>query len=201
MDPLSATLGAGEDRRQRVFQAVRDLLAEQGLRISMDGVAQRAGCSKQTLYAHFGSKQELLKAMVRDNLEQSTGELREGETLQHTLLRFAQSHLERLADPLIVASSQLVIAEAKQYPEEARALFREGAESLLDQLAVWLQAAMERGELRHDDPHYAAELLLSMIIGLDFERQRFAVPVRDAVARRDWADRVVQTFLRTFSPC
>lgn len=80
MDPHSATIGNGEDRRQRVFQAVRDLLAEQGLRISMDAVAQRAGCSKQTLYAHFGSKQELLKGMVHDNLEQTTSELREGES-------------------------------------------------------------------------------------------------------------------------
>ena len=38
---------------------------------------------------------------------------------------------------------------------------------------------MQRGQLRHDDPHFAAELLLGMIVGLDFERQRFAVPHRD----------------------
>jgi AcrR family transcriptional regulator len=199
MDHHSATIGSGEDRRQRVFQAVRDLLAEQGLRISMEAVAQRAGCSKQTLYAHFGSKQELLKGVVHDNLEQTTSELREGDSLPQTLLRFAQRHLERLADPLIVASSQLVVAEARHFPDEARALFREGAESLLDQLAFHLGAAMERGELEHDDPHFAAELLLSMIVGLDFERQRFAVPVRDASARRAWADRAVQAFLRMYT--
>ncbi|RXR07278.1 TetR/AcrR family transcriptional regulator [Pseudoxanthomonas composti] len=200
MDPSSATIGSGDVRRQRVYQAVRDLLAEQGLRISMDAVAQRAGCSKQTLYAHFGSKQELLKGVVHDNLAQASAELREADSLPQTLQRFAQHHLERLADPLIVASSQLVVAEARHFPDEARALFREGAESLLDQLAQRLGTAMERGELRHDDPHFAAELLLSMIAGLDFERQRFAVPARDADARRHWADRVVQAFLRMYTP-
>ena len=43
-------------RRQRVHDAVRELMAEQGFRISMDAVAARAGCSKQTLYSYFGSK-------------------------------------------------------------------------------------------------------------------------------------------------
>ena len=41
-------------RRQRVHGAVRELMAEQGFRVSMEAVAARAGCSKQTLYSDFG---------------------------------------------------------------------------------------------------------------------------------------------------
>ena len=48
--------------------------------------------------------------------------------------------------------------------------------------------------------HLAAELLLGMIEGLDFERQRFAVPHRASMAQRQqWAEFSVDAFLRAFS--
>ena len=60
---------------------------------------------------------------------------------------------------------------------------------------------MRRGLLRHDDPHCAAELLLGMIVGLDFDRQRFMVPHRDTTqAQAQWAEFAVDGFLRAFSP-
>ena len=63
---------SSELRRARVHQAVRELMAEQGFRISMDSVAVRAGCSKQTLYAHFGSKQELLRSVIAEHQDLAT---------------------------------------------------------------------------------------------------------------------------------
>ena len=59
----------------------------------------------------------------------------------------------------------------------------------------------EIGLLRHDDPQLAAELLLGMIVGLDFDRQRFLVPHRDTPqAQARWADFAVDSFLRAFAP-
>ena len=43
-------------------------MAEQGFRISMEAVAARAGCSKQTLYAHFGSKEQIFEALLTATL-------------------------------------------------------------------------------------------------------------------------------------
>lgn len=193
---------AAIQRRQRVHAAVRELLAEQGFRISMDAVAARAGCSKQTLYAQFGSKQALLRSMIEEHLDLTTVRLEEpGTDVRETLLGFAMEHLAHLCDPSVVATSQLLTAEAHQFPEEAKALYRDGCERLMERLARWLASAMERGLLKQDDPHLAAELLLSMITGLDFERQRFAVPHRRSLAaRRRWAEFAVDGFLRAFPP-
>lgn len=44
-------------------------------------------------------------------------------------------------------------------------------------LAEWIQHRIQDGLLRHDDPHFMAELLLSMIAGQDFEKQRFHTPI------------------------
>ena len=189
-------------RRQRVHDAVRELMAEQGFRVSMDAVAARAGCSKQTLYSYFGSKQELMRSVMQEHLDMATARLDDQHgDLRTTLLAFAMEHLQRLSEPHVIVTCQLLSAEAALFPEEARTLYRDGCDTLQQRLAEWLDLAMRRGQLRHDDPHCASELLLGMIVGLDFERQRFAVPHRDADAvRQRWAEFAVDAFLRAFSP-
>lgn len=199
---LSPAPSAPDQRRSRVHQAVRELMAEQGFRVSMDAVAARAGCSKQTLYAHFGSKQELLRSVIAEHQELATAQLSPAtEEPREALLAFAEEHLRHLCDPSVVAASQLLAAEAHQFPQEARDLYRDACDTLVQRLAAWLQHAMDQGWLRHDDPHYAAELLLSMIVGMDFERQRFGVPHRaNRQARQRWSTFAVDTFLRAFAP-
>lgn len=198
----AAALAPAAQRRLRVRQAVVQLMSEYGFRFSMDAVAERVGCSKQTLYSQFGSKQALMRSAMLEELALATVRLDvDANDLRAGLLGFATDQLERLSDPTLVAACKLVNAEAHLYPEEARSLFTDACEKLLERLAAWLQAAMRRGQLRHDDPHMAAELLLSMISGLDFERQRFNLPYRDSDAsRRQWAEFVVDAFLRAFAP-
>lgn len=189
-------------RRQRVHDAVRELMAEQGFRVSMDAVAARAGCSKQTLYSYFGSKQELMRSVMQEHLDMATARLDDQHgDLRTTLLAFAMEHMQRLSEPHVIVTCQLLSAEAALFPEEARTLYRDSCDTLQQRLAEWLERAMRRGQLRHDDPHCSSELLLSMIVGLDFERQRFAVPHRDTdTARMRWAEFAVDAFLRAFAP-
>lgn len=189
-------------RRERVHDAVRALLGEQGFRITMDAVATRAGCSKQTLYAHFGSKQNLLRDVMHEHMDLATSHLQnDARDLRDALMAFALQHLARLSDPHLVTTCQLLNAEARQYPEEAIGFFRNGPQALQIRLADWLGQVSARGQLRHDDPHCMAELLLGMIAGLDFERQRFNAPHRaTAEQRRAWAEFSVGAFLRAFAP-
>lgn len=203
MKPARApSLSAAHLRMQRVREAVRDLMAEQGFRISMEAVALRAGCSKQTLYSQFGSKQELLRSVVQQHLDEAIARLGDdGDDLREGLVAFAVGHLEHLSDPTVIAGCQLIHADARHFPEEAHALFEDGCGRLLERLSTRLHKAMRRGQLRHDDPHCAAELLLGMIGGLDFDRQRFGAPYRDnASARRQWAEFAIDAFLRAFAP-
>lgn len=196
-------------RRLRVRSAVIELMAEHGFRFSMEAVAQRVGCSKQTLYAQFGSKQALMRsAMLEGSAVAARVPEAEGAdagsgsapALRDTLMAFAVEQQERMSDPNLLAAFRLVNAEAHLFPEEARELFTDTCGNLQRTLAGWLQAAMDRGQLRHDDPYMAAELLMCMIRGLDFERQRFNLPHRDSdTARREWARFVVDAFLRAFT--
>lgn len=202
MDPAHSERPADDDRHRQVCDAVRALIAEQGLQISMDAVAARVGCSKQTLYAHYGSKRALLLRVVSESL--ATARLPPvptADTLQASLVAFAEEHLARLAEPATVGAARLVTAQALEYPEDIAALYEGCVGTLQACLAGWLQQAMRRGLLRHDDPHFAAELLLGMIVGLDFDRQRHLVPHRASPeARSQWAQFAIDAFLRAFAP-
>lgn len=196
-----ASAAQRQARDQRVYAAVRELLAEEGMGLSMDAVAARAGCSKQTLYSRYRSKQGLLRRAMQDHLDLATAHLEPvQDDLRGSLLRFACEYLEQLSEPRVLQSCQLIAAESRHFPEEARALFRDSAGALMQRLSERLRGAMARGQLRHDDPHFMAELLLSMIVGMDFERQRFHSAHRgDAAAQRAWAEFAVDGFLRAFA--
>lgn len=202
MNPPSPAASPLDARDHRVFDAVRDLFASQGMQLSMDAVAQQAGCSKQTLYSRYGSKQELLRQVMQRHVCRATAALRapDGGDLRGDLLKFAVDYLEHAHQPHVVQARRLIAAESAQFPDEARALYRDGAGAVSLHLAEWLQRRMARGQLIHDDPHFMAELLLSMVAGLEFEKQRFHTPHReDATARRRWAEFSVDGFLRAYA--
>jgi len=190
-------------RDHRVFDAVRELLARQGMQLSMDAVAQHAGCSKQTLYSRYGNKQALLKRVLERHICRATAALRglrDGD-VRSSLLQFAVDYLEHFNQPHVAQACRLIGADAAQFPDEARQLYRDGTGALTAHLAEWIETASSHGQLRHDDPHFMAELLISMISGQDFDRQRFHIPPREqADARLRWAEFSVDGFLRAFAP-
>lgn len=49
-----------EATRRRLIAAARELIATEGLDISLTEVAERAGVTRMTLYRHFGPRRELL---------------------------------------------------------------------------------------------------------------------------------------------
>jgi AcrR family transcriptional regulator len=53
--------------RDRIVSTARDLFRKHGIRgIGVDAIAEVAGTNKMTLYRHFGSKDELVVACLRD---------------------------------------------------------------------------------------------------------------------------------------
>ena len=62
---LDATLSKSEQKRVQILHSAIDLFCHQGFsNTSMDEVAKHAGVSKQTVYSHFGSKDDLFVASI-----------------------------------------------------------------------------------------------------------------------------------------
>jgi AcrR family transcriptional regulator len=63
---------ANRSARKRIVAAARTLFFANGFRgLTMDDLAAELGMSKKTLYAHFESKHELLKAVILNKIEDS----------------------------------------------------------------------------------------------------------------------------------
>jgi AcrR family transcriptional regulator len=55
----------GGDARQRLLTAAYELFARQGVQaVGVDAIIERSGVARQTMYRHFGSKQDLVLAFL-----------------------------------------------------------------------------------------------------------------------------------------
>ena len=62
MDVAAPTAG---DARQRLLTAAYELFSRQGVQaVGVDAIIERSGVARQTMYRHFGSKQELVLAFL-----------------------------------------------------------------------------------------------------------------------------------------
>lgn len=195
---MPAPTSSTRERHRRMREAAIELMFEMGYAVSMDAVAQRAGCSKQTVYAHFGSKEGLFRSVVADLLDPIGASLQtDCADLDQALRTFARAHLDHLAQPRTVTAIRMLTTDIARFPVEAKALFDAGALSIQKRLAECLGAAMERGELRRDDAYALAEMLLGMLVGFEIDRRRLGLGGRDTPQQRqDWADKAVDAFLR-----
>lgn len=82
-DPAAADGGAERPRRAdarrnraRILHAARAAFAARGATVPLDDIARRAGVGPGTLHRHFPTKDRLFEAVVRDDVERSTSQVR-----------------------------------------------------------------------------------------------------------------------------
>jgi AcrR family transcriptional regulator len=63
--------------RERIVAAARELFANAGRDVQMPDVARAAGVGVGTLYRHFPAKEDLVLALVRDQVQECNGIARE----------------------------------------------------------------------------------------------------------------------------
>lgn len=185
--------------RERVLQAATRLFLDHGYRSSVDGIATRAGVAKQTVYDHFPSKDRLFEDVARGLSRRVLVALQDRgrAPLRATLTRFAFAYRRRVLGAESIAIFRALVPEVPRFRVLARSMFAASTGETQRQLARCLRQAMGAGELRRDDPDFAAEMLLGMLVGQERMKRLFGVPrERAAEARR--AERIVDCFLRAY---
>ncbi|MGH7910142.1 MAG: TetR/AcrR family transcriptional regulator [Candidatus Dormibacteraceae bacterium] len=155
------------ERRQAILEASLDLLAEHGYgRLSIEGVAARAGAGKQTIYRWWPGKADLL-------LEALTGvagiEIPTDDTGSYAsdLRRFLVAAFGVGGDARIVEVLRGLMAESLLDPAFARR-FRDGfLERRRSALRAVFVRARERGDL---PPSPAPETVLDLVFGVVWYR-------------------------------
>lgn len=188
------------DTRDRLIQAAREAFMEEGYRASVDGIAARAGVAKQTLYNHFPGKDELFSESAGQISDAIVVSL-DGQTndVRAALLRFGTAFRHKVHGTEGLAMFRTLMAEAARFPGLAQAYFAKGPEQTATRLAEFIGRAMTAGQLRRDDPRFAAEMLLGMLNNIDhFRRISDPAPLPES-DEKNRIERIVDCFLRAYA--
>ena len=175
--PLNAAFSVKRERRKEarpgeLLDAALDLFVEKGFAATRaEEVATRAGVSKGTLFLYFQNKEELFKAVVRENL---SGRLKEWseefETFEGSCAEMVtycmNAWWERVGNTKASGITKLMMSEAANFPELAAFYQQEvilPGQALIRRI---LQRGVDRREFKPMDLDYAVYSLIAPMIYL-----------------------------------
>lgn len=171
-----------EARPQELLDAALDLFVERGYSATrLDDVARRAGVSKGTLYLYYASKEDLFKAVVRENVVPLLGEaeamIRDHAGSSAQLLRqILLGWWERIGETRLSGITKLVMAEAGNFPELASFYNEEVILRGNAMLAQVLERGIASGEFRALDTVQTTSIIAAPIMMLMMWKHSFGGP-------------------------
>ena len=167
-------------RPAEILDAALAAFAERGFAATrLDDVAERAGITKGTLYLYFPSKEELFKAVVRQqlvpNIERAEAMVANATVPSLVLLDQLVGFFSQIMRSPLSAISKLVLTEAGNFPDLARFYLEEVVDRGKALLRGVLEHGVRTGELRSIDTESAetciiAPLLVGALWRHSFER-------------------------------
>ncbi len=195
---MSRTNRAVAETRDRLLKAAITVFSTEGyVGATTREIARVAEVSEVTLFRHFQSKEQLLNAVA-----QHVTALRMEAFSQHDewtydlrcdLLHYAQLHDEMLEE--YEALFRMFIGEAHRHPTEAVKVLQQSFLPLRNQLISYLEACIERGNLRADiDLSLAVDQLTGMLLSGMIRRHVY--PMKREYSRKQYIEGCVDLFVR-----
>jgi len=193
-------------RPQELLAAALALFVERGYASTrLDDVAAPAGVSKGTLYLYFASKEELFRAVVRENLVPVLDEAEQiidgysGDS--PSLLReFILGWWQRIGDTPLSGLTKLMMAESGNFPEVAKFYHDEiisRSDALIERM---LERGMARGEFRQVDAAQARLVIVSPILMLMLWRHSFDLCRPEPISVSNYLDTVIDLMMHGLLP-
>lgn len=149
-----------EAKRQEIVQIATELFEQNGFeRTSMSMISEKVGGSKATLYGYFGSKEELLQAVlnydVTTEAERLMNQLLDGDDLRDGLISLGIAYMTRRLSNVPIANVRMVATQPAG-STIGKEFFENVLEPAWQRLARRFQMMMDDGRLKQADPWVAA---------------------------------------------
>lgn len=160
--PPERATDRGTARRQAFLEAAREVFLEQGYEAaSVNDVVRRAGGSLATLYAQFGNKEGLFRAVMVDQYQRFVSALAteaiDHQSLEEGLQAIGEHFMRALLSPKNLAYLRIFVGEGRKLPKTLLEQQSVGAEKLHALVAEFL-----RTHSNVSDPPLAATYLLEL---------------------------------------
>ena len=170
--PSHSRLRRKEARPLELLDAALELFVERGFAATRsEDVATRAGVSKGTLYLYFPSKEELLKAVIRQKVVNQIAEgaeiVRQFEGSTADLLALMiRLWWERIGETPASGIVKLMICEVRNFPEIAKFYVDEVIAPSNQMMAQMVQRGVASGEFRAVDVPRVVSALVGPLVFL-----------------------------------
>jgi len=190
---------------EAILKAATALFLKVGYeKTSMDAIALKAGVTKQTVYSHYHSKDQLFTRMIGDlctrHVHAEPAAADEKKPFEEQLYAIGMGLLTLITSPEGMAMTRLVVAEAARYPKIARLYYENGTLRIMQLLADFLDGQMARGRITISDTESAASYFFAMLKGQYFLRMTLRVPPIPSQKEREAHVReTVRVFLHLYT--
>lgn len=159
--------------REKILAAAEEVFLHAGfLGANMDAIAEKAAVSKQTVYAHFQSKEalflEVIAAMtgaaaraIGEDVEERLND----RPVRDYLTMVAIDQLSVVMTPRLMQLRRMVIGETGRFPDLGRSLYENGPLVSIRRIARALAHYIALGQIRDCDPVGAATQFNWMVMG------------------------------------
>ena len=170
MAPMVTPTGQGtRATRDAILDAALAVIARDGLRASrMEDVAAEAGVSRQSVYYHFRSREEVLAALIDRGMAQLAASIRasavegEAEDLVAEAVRFFADN--RTLCRLLFTEMWGVAGD----PDQPRRLVDQAEAEIIEPLARTIARRARSSQAARADPSLAARALMGQVVGVTF---------------------------------
>lgn len=191
-------------KNEAILDAAVELMAERGLAASLEEIARRAGVSKQTIYNHYGSKADVVQAVMERRVHEITATLETPAAAEHpaeALAEFGRVLLQAVLRPQGPAFMRMAMLGVAEMPEVAQAVYEAGPRTSRQRLAEFLKLEADAGRIACPDPAQAAEFFAGMVLGSFQTATLLGVETGLDEARIDRiATEAAHRFLRAYAP-
>jgi TetR/AcrR family transcriptional regulator of autoinduction and epiphytic fitness len=161
-------ISVSDKKRAAILQAALESFRRDGFHATtMDGIAERAGVSKRTVYNHFPSKDELFDVVIQtlwNELVPLHEQLPDGEASVEARLRdIGERRLQVLLKLDVVGLFRVLLAESMRTPELARAYGPDERRAFMG-LGPLLRDEIARGRLQVEHLELAAAQFWGLVL-------------------------------------
>ena len=158
-----------EQRRTQIIEAAVEVFLESGFdRASMTRIAKHSGVSKQTLYSHFGSKENLFREAINEACRQHTPTaLIDAQKLspRDALMKIGGELCSLLFSEDAIRLETLCVAGASKHPEVSEIFWQAGPVWIRARLSEFFSSLIDKGQLKQADANLIARQFISLLCG------------------------------------
>jgi AcrR family transcriptional regulator len=188
--------------RDRLLKGAIEVFATAGfVGATTREIARRAGVNEVTLFRHFQSKEQLLRAVAEHitalNLEALVHQDEWTQDLRRDLLHYAQLHDNMLEE--YEALIRMFIGEAQRHPDESLQVLRQYFLPLREKLISYLRHCVDRGTVCAEvDLSLAVDQFTGMLLAGMLRRH--VVPMERGYSRDRYVEGCVDLFVQGIRP-